>query len=73
VMAETPKADVAETPSVEKKPKVAAKPAEKRIAERPARQPMPSGRESINWPLAVVSTVIWTPLYALAAFTGRLR
>jgi hypothetical protein len=58
-------------PSVEKKPRVAAKPAEKRTAERPARQPMPSGRESINWPLAVVSTVIWTPLYALAAFAGR--
>lgn len=58
---ETPKADVAEKPSVEKKPRVAAKPVEK--PEKPARQPMPSGRaEYMPWPLAVVSAVISTPL-----------
>jgi hypothetical protein len=66
----------AEKPKVEnRKPKAAenaptARPTA-RTAERPARQPMSAGRESINWPLAVVSTVIWTPLYALAAFADR--
>jgi hypothetical protein len=62
---------VADNPT--EKPSVEKKPAEKRTAERPARQPMPSGRESINWPLAVVSTILSTPFYIVATLTGRLR
>jgi hypothetical protein len=58
-VAETPKADVAETPSVEKKPRV--KPAEKPAIPEPP------------WPLAAVSAILSTPLYIVAALTGRLR
>ena len=64
---ETPKANVAEKPSIEKKP--TARPTAQ-TAERPARQahmPQPP------WPLAVVSTILTTPLYIVATLTGRLR
>jgi hypothetical protein len=74
-VAEKPKADVAGKPSVEKK--VAAKPTENaptarptaRTAERPARQPMPSGRaEHMPWPLAMLASAIVTPIRAIARF-----
>jgi hypothetical protein len=67
-VAEKPKVVEAEKPSVEKK--VAAKPAEKRTAERPIRQahmPQPP------WPLVAVSTILSAPLYIVATLTGRLR
>jgi hypothetical protein len=64
---EKPKADVAETPSVEKKPRVAADPRhEKRTAERPA-MPQPP------WPLVAVSTILSTPFYVVATFARGPR
>jgi hypothetical protein len=53
-----------EKPSVEKKPRVAAKPAEKRTAER-----LPSGRQAhMPWPLAMLASAIVTPFRAIAGF-----
>jgi hypothetical protein len=74
VVAEKPKADVAETPSPEKKPRVAAKPAENAPTARPTartaeRRATPSGRQAhMPWPLAMLASAIVTPFRAIAGF-----
>jgi hypothetical protein len=72
---QTEKPKIAEKPSVEKKLRVGAKPALERTAERlPSERPARQARmPEAPWPLAVVSTILSTPLYIVATLTGRLR